>query len=259
MVERYEGFFSKDWDRAYSFWHKIIDRGDVHIRVIIRIIKSIGKKEIKILDLGCGEGDELKAALDKFPDKEFRIIANDVSETALERYAKNNKKYLEKTLLCRLEEVPDKINEKFDLVFFSHALYGVDVSGLFEKYLKMLDFNGILLIFLESEKSNIVKIRKKFWKKIHGADFDETTAEKVIEELSREGIKPKIINIRYFVDFNKLNEIEAGGVRNLYIPFLFRTNKFDKIVLEKIEGYIAELCAGNKLENKTLGILFKKE
>ncbi len=258
MSKRYEKFYKTDWENTYSFWYKINDKNKGQIKVIRDIIQKINKRKVRILDLACGEGREIKKALSFFPDKDFKITANDTSKEVLEKYIENNKKYIEKIDDKKLETLPQRLKTKFDLILFSHCLYETDLNKLFRKYLKLLNKNGVILVFIESDKNEIMQIRKKFWKIINGDDFDENSGEDIIKELKKNKIKFGILEMPHTIDLQKLERINKNGVKKLFIPFLFRKRDIEGKILQQAEKDIKKLAKNKQISGKILGIVIKK-
>jgi len=258
MRTRYEKFYKEDWGKAYGFWHKVITRGEYQVRILKDILSNFNTSTVNILDLGCGKGDEIREAIKDIKDKKIRIVANDTSKEALNEYSKINSDNTVETVLLRLEDLPGKVNKKFDLILFSHCLYDVDLPDLFTKYYKLLNDEGAILIFLDSNESGIKKIQLKFWDEVHGISFDENTAEDIVKELENEKIRHKIMKFSNYMDLNKLAKINQKGVVELLIPFTFRTHEIKKEILDKIVLYIIEIAHDNKIDNKTFAMIIRK-
>src|SRR5512133_2254392 len=106
MQERYEKFYKSNFKNSYGFWHKVINRGKKQIKILRNTIFEINSKSIKILDVGCGAGDEMKEAISDL-DKNIKIIANDTSQEVLDIYRKNLTDAVIETKNCRLERLPE--------------------------------------------------------------------------------------------------------------------------------------------------------
>ncbi len=255
MQDRYKNFYKTDWKEVYGFWHKIINRGQKQIGLLIRFINKLHGNSIKILDVGCGEGDEIKKALSQIKNKKFEIIANDTSKEALEEYKKNNSPYVKKTINEKLENLPKIVKEKFDLILFSHCLYGVNLDDLFNQYLELLKEGGIILIFLDPKTSGIKIIQDKFWKSIHKVSFDENTAEDVLNDLSQNKIKYEVIEYPYYIYLDKLEKMKTNSFTSLFVPFTFRTKDVKPEIIKKIISYVNTLEHNRKIDNKTFAII----
>ena len=254
--ERYEEFYKTSWAKAYGFWHKVITRGEHQVRLLEEILSKIDKETISILDVGCGQGDEVKEALSRLSPKKFQITANDTSREALDMYARNNP--TEELIQERLENLPKRLKSKYDLILFSHCLYSVNLDGLFHMYMNMLQDNGSILIFLDSKESGLKKIQRKFWKRVHGVAFDENTAENVVNELSEQKIPYETIPFSNYMDLDRLQEIEKDGIAKLLLPFAFRTHNLEKAVVEDAVAYVMTLEKERKIENNTYAIVVRK-
>lgn len=256
---RYENFFKKDWDKAYKFWHQIIDRNDLQINILQKEIANLKRKEVRLLDLGCGSGDYMEAIVKKMPEISFSLVANDTSTQALDQYKERLADLVVQTYDCRLEEVPKKIHSSFDLVLFSHSLYGVDIKNLFSHYQPLLAPNGIILVFLESASSTIVQLRRRFWPAVYNETCDEITAEDVMAELTKNGFIYRTEPVRYRTDLHKLKQIDVDGLRKFYIPFFLRNPVQDKKIKNEIVHYVTEKAPDGFLLNYTIAIVAEKK
>jgi SAM-dependent methyltransferase len=258
MSNRYEKFYKDDWDKAYGFWHKIITRGQYQVEILKKTIESIDKDKITILDLGCGRGDETHEALVGIRNKKFSIVANDTSARALDEYVKTNSGYVVEAMPGELESLPEKLQNKFDLILFSHCLYSVKLKDLFQQYLQLLNDHGCILIFLDSNKSGIKTIQHAFWDEVHRVPFDENVAEDVIQELSRKEIPFATTEFSNEMQMDKLYAINKDGVRNLLVPFILRLHAVKKDIGDKVAAYISAFAKNGIIENNTCSILVKK-
>ncbi|MDO8482695.1 MAG: class I SAM-dependent methyltransferase [bacterium] len=252
-----EVFFKDNWSNSYGFWHEIINRGDRQVLLIRNAIRKINKPIIKILDIGCGEGDEMNAALSGINDKTFWITAVDTSGDALNKYRGNNPRFTKTTIQEKLECIPKKMPAtSFDLVLLSHCLYDVHLTHLFNKYLNLISQEGCALVFLDSNKSDLKKIKRKFWSVVHNVDFNENAAEHVVEELKLNKIHHSTITLPYIVDLEKLDGIIKNGLETAFIPFALKMKDMRPEIIQKIQIYIKTLRGGRFLKNKTAAIIF---
>ncbi len=258
MQDRYKKFYETDWADAYGFWHKVIDRGKKQIELLRKTIEEFDTNSVKILDVGCGEGDEINKTLSQIKNKDSEIVANDTSKEALEKYKQNNRAYIGKTINERLENLPSVLKEKFDLILFSHCLYGVGLDDLLSKYQLLLKENGIILIFLDSKESGIKLIQDKFWDSFHEVSFDENVAEDIIKNLSQNHMKYEIVEVPYYIYLDRLENLKENGFVSLFIPFAFRTKNIQPDIVEKIISYAKTLENDKKIANKTFAIIIRK-
>ncbi|MBW3002649.1 class I SAM-dependent methyltransferase [Candidatus Woesearchaeota archaeon] len=265
--DRYEEFYKNDWAEVYGFWHKIITRGEHQVKMLEDVLSKIDREIVNMLDVGCGQGDEVKEALTRVPHAQVQIIANDTSAEALVWYTENilslraqNRPARVGYVRDRLENLPKRplLAGTFDFILFSHCLYSADINGLFNKYTKLLQDDGQMLIFLDSEKSGLKKLQKQFWDRVHGVSFDENTAETVIEELNKQNISYDAVPFSNFMDLDKLQKIDAEGITKLLLPFAFRTQDLDRAVVEDAVAYVKTLEKDRMIENSTYAIKIKK-
>lgn len=256
---RYKEFYENDWEDVYGFWHKIIDRGEKQIKILTKYLKTLERNSIKILDVGCGEGDEIKQVLFRLKNKNIEITANDTSKEALEKYMRNNSFYVKQTINKKLENLPEVLDEKFDFILFSHCLYGARLDNLINKYLRLLKDIGVILIFLDSKNSGTAKIQREFWKQIYKKECDENIAEDVINNLYENKIKYNIIEFPYHIYLDRLERVKTNGLNSLFIPFVFRTKNITKETTKQIVPYIKNFEKNKKIYSKTFGIILRRK
>ena len=100
------------------------------------------KKNINILDFGCGAGNSLNIFPKYF--KSSKLWGYDVSNEFIKKIKKKNKKV---KLTTNLKKIPKK---KFDLIFISNVLHHVDKknhSKILSHCRTFLKDNGLLYIF----------------------------------------------------------------------------------------------------------------
>ncbi|MFH1802966.1 MAG: class I SAM-dependent methyltransferase [archaeon] len=246
--KRYKQFYSEKWLERYSFWHELMD-GMIESQVdaIVETVKSMNKPLVRVLDVGCGIGDVTNRALEKLKEVDIELTANDASEEVLEKYKLVNEAYGPKIILKDMERLPEAMESRFDLILFSHSLYGVSLEGLFEKYVEMLNGNGCILIFLTSHDSDTIQISKKFWKRVHKCEHDETLAEDVIDKINHLKLDYSVKEFKQEVNFDKLRKIKSSGIRDLLVPFLFRLQEFSE--KNEIGDYMERLSRKKKVYN----------
>jgi SAM-dependent methyltransferase len=253
--DAYLEFYQQSWAGAYSFWHKIINRGKKQVAFLTEALSAFSKSKLKILDLGCGEGDEIAKAIKNLKNKEVEIFANDTSLEALARYQENNQESFRRAILGRLENVPDrlKLDKEFDLILFSHCLYGVNTQGLFEKFIPMLKDGGQLLIFLDSQECALAKIRAKFRETVGNM------AEEVMDGLFEAGIFFEGSFFSYDIDLEKLKFIDPNGINNLLIPFSMRKNDLSEEIKKEIAVFIDSLNVDEKISGNAAIITIRRD
>ena len=134
FTSNYENTISKSFggmDNNVSYYH---------LTKSIIAKREIGYNPNKILDFGCGIGSMLKFLKESFNNSKF--YAYDESLKSLEYIKKN---YPDVSCLNNFD-----ISEKFDLIFVSNVVHHVkskDRYNFFQKIYKLLDDNGILLIY----------------------------------------------------------------------------------------------------------------
>ena len=142
-------------------------------------------KEKKILDLGCGYGENDKYCRD-LGAKE--ILGIDISEHMIKIAEKNNTDENIKYKVMAMEDI-SKIKEKFDIVISSLAFHYVkDYEKLIKDIYKVLKDNGILIFSIDHPLRIASKFEpwmKKNYTEINGKWF------LLVSDYNREGIREK--------------------------------------------------------------------
>lgn len=252
-TEGYEELFRSEWDKTYDFWHRVIDRGERQVAFLREQLETVQESPVRLLDVGCGNGDEIGAAMDRV-DRDIWVVANDISGTALDRYRDRNEDVLADTYQCRLEALPERLDDLFDVILFSHCLHDTDLSGLFSRYAAHIDESGRIVVLLESAESTVVALRERFWKQLHDEPLEENTAEDVIHALEWSGFAPETTPIPYGMDVEKLNRIDPDGLRELYIPFAMRARDISTSVMEEMVAFLRAREEDGRIPHRTLAI-----
>ena len=142
-------------------------------------------KEKKILDLGCGYGENDKYCRD-LGAKE--ILGIDISEHMIKIAEKNNTDENIKYKVMAMEDI-SKIKEKFDIVISSLAFHYVkDYEKLIKDIYNLLNDNGILIFSIDHPLRIASKFdpwMKKNYTEINGKWF------LLVSDYNREGIREK--------------------------------------------------------------------
>lgn len=149
MINKPENIYDKD-----IFFNNYInlrnDQDNVSANEIIEmpaIYKELPDlKNKKVLDLGCGYGNNCKKAIDLGTSY---VLGTDISEKMIDLAKKiNSNKYIEYKVIG-MEDI-SKINMKFDLVISSLAIHYVkDYDKLLKDIYNLLNDDGILLFSQE--------------------------------------------------------------------------------------------------------------
>lgn len=159
-------------------------------------------KEKKILDLGCGYGENDKYCRD-LGAKE--ILGIDISEHMIKIAEKNNADENIKYKVMAMEDI-SKIKEKFDIVISSLAFHYVkDYEELIKDIYNLLNDNGILIFSIDHPLRIASKFEpwmKKNYTEINGKWF------LLVSDYNREGIREKewngVIVKKYHRNFSSL-------------------------------------------------------
>jgi SAM-dependent methyltransferase len=142
---------SKHWDDIYNNCltnEKIVpwEQPDVvnkHKEIINNILSSLSlQREKTLLDYGCGTG----IYIDLFIEKGYEVTVVDISSVAIN---KCKKLYGEKIKNSLIQEFPDNINDKYDVVICWGVMHHIEPKNwntFIEKFYKLLNDSGILII-----------------------------------------------------------------------------------------------------------------
>ncbi len=175
------------FSNAYDQMRKI-DKGKnandlVEIPNFRKLIPNVKGK--KILDLGCGYGENDKYCRD-LGAKE--ILGIDISEHMIKIAKENNYDKNIKYKVMAMEDI-SKINEKFDIVISSLAFHYVkDYEKLINDIYSLLNDDGILIFSIDHPlriASKFEKWMKKNYTEINGKWF------LLVSDYNREGVREK--------------------------------------------------------------------
>ena len=146
--------FNKDYSNLYDSFYKKKN----YSKEILLIKKLIKKKNLSILELGCGTGSYTK----KLVPLAKKIVAVDKSKFMIEVVKKKN---IKKTLFITNQIESLKFNQKFDLIIslfhiLSYQKNNLEIKKFFElsKYLKKGGF--FIFDYWNEEAVNFLKPRK---------------------------------------------------------------------------------------------------
>jgi len=240
----YPSFFENI--EAYAFWHSVNDKT---LEQISRLNKHAGQV---MLDAGCGAGDETaRMDMDKYP---ARLVAFDKSSSALPYYKTNNP--TAEMHLDSIENYAKNCKIKFDLILFSQSLYNVKVDEVMDDYKNLLAQGGKILVFQDSDKGNIVQLRKKYWNEVHGTPFNETSAEDVQKTLNN--CITKVINYNVLLDELQRNDVTDTDFTKKLIPFFMKSKDINHETEIKILDDIYKRSIDDKMPSVTHELVYQK-
>ncbi len=158
-------YFKKSYDKNYyvdSQKPKAIDKiwsiiAKLLVNTKISFLEKLVKhrSKIKILDIGCGNGDFLS----KLPDKTFSKSGVEINRDGIDRCRRKGIRVYEKSL-----EKIDFGSTKFDLITMWHVFEHLDkpIANL-KKIRQILSKNGILVIQVPNSRSLGFTIGKQNW------------------------------------------------------------------------------------------------
>lgn len=150
--------------KNYSFWQRGYEAPNVEsfiFRFYGFYLKN--KKNLKLLDFGCGQG----AAVNFFNKQKIDSVGVDISKTDIKNAKKKYPTYKKKFICIKsFEDLNNKKNlNKFDVIIASQSLYYLsnsDFKNLINILYNLLKKNGIVFASMISHKSTLFKNSKKF-------------------------------------------------------------------------------------------------
>lgn len=205
--------FNKDYSNLYDLFYKKKN----YLKEILLIKKLIKKKNLSILELGCGTGNYTR----KLVPLAKKIVAVDKSEFMIELAKTKN---IKKTLFLTNQIKSLKLNQKFDLIvslfhILSYQKNNLEIKKFFElsQYLKKGGFfifdywNEEAVNFLKPKKTNLL-VKK-----------NDYLIKRDSYPLWNKKKKSVLVKYKIFIQHKK------GGTRTVYEDHLMKYFSSDKI------------------------------
>lgn len=174
------------WNNYYGDKKKF--RESSFARFVLKKIKK--RKNLKIVDIGCGNGRDSLF----FSKKKFSVTGIDISNKAIKKNKVFENKYLN---FLKFDIEKNKLNKKFNIIYIRFFLHAISANG--EK--KLLD-----LIRNISVKNSLVFFEFRNW---HDEIFSKLKKNKNNEIIEFEkGHYRRIINPKFFIK-SFLNKIKS--------------------------------------------------
>lgn len=203
------------WDNIY--WEKHLNEDDLENIEELWVKKYedifLNRNYKKVLDLGCGIGQYTRY----FIEKDFDVVATDISAKALNYLSKNNP-----TVKTVLQDMTDKFkfdDNEFDIVFANlsiHFFNENDTYELLKEIRRILKPNGLFIGSVNSSsayefiKEHVTQIEENYYNS-NGRNvrlFNESQFEKFFKDFE------KII-------LNEVTETRFNHSKNMY-EFIYR-------------------------------------
>ncbi|HVZ12778.1 MAG TPA: class I SAM-dependent methyltransferase [Patescibacteria group bacterium] len=186
---------------------KTIESNNFTYRLLISELEKLVKKDIRILDIGCGAG-----TLDFYiANKGPKILGIDISDIAINSCIETAKQLgIKNAEFKRIYFPRENVTGKFDLIIFTEVIEHLedDVLAL-QKINKLLNTNGKLILSTPSKNAplNRLGLTKKF--DLEVGHLRRYTEEELTRKLKKEGFKILKVNktegiIRNFLFVNPI-------------------------------------------------------
>ena len=193
-------------------------------KLLLDMIKFLKRREekrsLKILDCGCGDGyyTNILSTIDN-----LNIIAIDSNPIRVKRA---QKKCQNVSFYCMaISELTEKINKKFDLIWFSQVIEHIeDDEGVLKLLNNLLDDDGILIIGTPNEGSILYSLKQKITNYRNNSDHVHFyTLNEITQKLKKCGYKI---------------------TKRLFEPaYIYPDNLFYKLMTKKITRYLLEIIS----------------
>lgn len=199
----------------------------ITVRSKVSMINRINPAKGKILDIGCGTGNFLKAA----SKQKWRVTGVEPNPTAREISLKKNLK-----VIASLEDI--KKNKKFDVITLFHVLEHMhDLRKTGKKLSKHLKNYGSLVIAVPNQKSFDANHYRKDWAAYdvprHLYHFDKSSMAQFAEKIGMKIVETKAMKFdSYYVSLlsEKYQNPKDSLIQHLYKGFKrgYLSNKWAK-------------------------------
>jgi SAM-dependent methyltransferase len=141
------------------------------------------RKEIRILDVGGGDGKRLRHIIDLFGKKGISVCAEliEPSKTFTDNLKNDLKKKKYKINIFRSKLEDFKAEGKYDLILFIHSIYTFQDSGYLKKAKRMAAKNSSILIITNDRKSFLADLKKMTDQDFHSSRREIRDVENDLE------------------------------------------------------------------------------
>jgi ubiquinone/menaquinone biosynthesis C-methylase UbiE len=146
---KYVHFFKKEWKEAYE----ISDYYQGHKKFLIDLIIN-DKKINKILELGCGDGINLRKIA--YKNQSIELTGLDINKVAIKKgYLKiKNLNYKINLIRENFKNLKKYSNDQFDVVFSEAALMYVDKNNIHNVLKEALRISKVKVVICEQHTNN---------------------------------------------------------------------------------------------------------
>ena len=192
------------WNNFYGGKKKF--RESSFARFVLKKIKK--RKNLKIIDIGCGNGRDSFF----FSKKKFYVTGIDISNKAIKENMTNENKYLK---FLRFDIEKNKLNKKFDIIYIRFFLHAINTNG--EKNLlnliKNISKKGSLVFFEFRNWRDTIFGKSKIYKNNEIIEFEKGHYRRIIDpkvfiQLFLKKIKSKLL---YFKSSKNLSIVKKDN------------------------------------------------
>jgi ubiquinone/menaquinone biosynthesis C-methylase UbiE len=172
---RYVHFFKKEWNESYE----ISEYYQGHKRFLIDLITNDNKIK-KILELGCGDGINLRKIAQK--KKSIELTGIDINKVVIKKaFLKiKNLNYKIDLIRANFKNLKKYTNDQFDVVFSDAALMYVDKNNIYNVLKEALRISKVKVVICEQHTNNETYYNDK-WVHNYILIFKKISSENVIK------------------------------------------------------------------------------
>lgn len=179
-----KSFFPLIMNHNYNLFAKNTNQHEIESKVTAKIIsEKFTQQKIHLLDVGCGSGLLLKKIV-SLTNKKFVVDFLDPDGKILSLFKKtfyeSEQVVLSKEFNGKVEDVIDRLDDKYDLILCGHSLYYPNLS-IIRSLINFLKPHGMLIIHISQGENPTQKLFSVAIKKNDSKDVENFLSQNKID------------------------------------------------------------------------------